>query len=300
MDGRPVDHFGGGSTNSVQWRIIRSEGKTIAFTVLRNGHVLTINSGWEKPETASWRRPALRKVEIGPRATPGIRLIEPGSIAAGAGLKAGDLVLTANGHPIFNLDEILPLVDGNRGKSLSLTVDRAGQQVSTVLPIPPKTVGEESIPTLGIEWGRITYTHPSPWSQIDDAATSIFRMIGALLSPKSDVKITHFSGPVGILHLYYRIFEEGWRLALSWSVLINVDLALLNLLPFPVLDGGHIVLAIVESIRKKPINIGVLETLQTACAILLIGFMVYITFFDVGDFIPEKSHGMSERAGSGK
>jgi regulator of sigma E protease len=115
-------------------------------------------------------------------------------------------------------------------------------------------------------------------------------MVGALLSPKSDVKAAHFSGPVGIMKLYYQVFESdyGWRLALSLSVLINVNLALLNLLPFPVLDGGHITLAIIEGIRRKPINIRVLEVLQTGCAMLLIGFMLYVTFFDVGDFFPSK------------
>jgi len=115
-------------------------------------------------------------------------------------------------------------------------------------------------------------------------------MVDALLSAKSDVKAAHFSGPVGIMRLYYQIFENenGWRIALAFSVLINVNLALLNLLPFPVLDGGHITLAILEKIRRKQINVRVLEFVQTACALLLIGFMLYLTFYDVGDiFIPK-------------
>ena len=66
------------------------------------------------------------------------------------------------------------------------------------------------------------------------------------------------------MRLYYQVFETnyGWQLALSLSVLINVNLAILNLLPFPVLDGGHIVLAIIEGIRRKPINVHVLEAVQ--------------------------------------
>jgi regulator of sigma E protease len=64
-----------------------------------------------------------------------------------------------------------------------------------------------------------------------------------------------------------------------------VNLALLNLLPFPVLDGGHITLAIIEAIRRKPISVRVLEVVQTACALLLIGFMLYLTFYDVGDIV---------------
>jgi regulator of sigma E protease len=55
------------------------------------------------------------------------------------------------------------------------------------------------------------------------------------------------------------------------------------MLPIPVLDGGHIVLAIIESLRRKPVNIRVLEVVQTSCAVLIIGYMLYITFFDVQD-----------------
>jgi regulator of sigma E protease len=69
--------------------------------------------------------------------------------------------------------------------------------------------------------------------------------------------------------------------ALWFSVFLNVNLAVLNLLPFPVLDGGHIVLAIIEAIRRKPINVRLLEIVQSGFAILLIGFMLYVTFFDV-------------------
>ena len=66
-------------------------------------------------------------------------------------------------------------------------------------------------------------------------------------------------------------------------MILNVNLAILNMLPIPVLDGGHIVLAIVESIRRKPVNIRVLEVVQTACAVLIIGYMAYVSFFDIGD-----------------
>ena len=62
-----------------------------------------------------------------------------------------------------------------------------------------------------------------------------------------------------------------------------MNLAILNMLPIPVLDGGHIVLAIIESIRRKPVNIRVLEVVQTACAVLIIGYMAYVSFFDIGD-----------------
>jgi regulator of sigma E protease len=70
---------------------------------------------------------------------------------------------------------------------------------------------------------------------------------------------------------------------LWFTVIINVNLALLNLLPIPVLDGGHITLAIVEAVRRKPISARFLNILQTGCAVLIIGYILYITFYDVQD-----------------
>ena len=289
VDGKPVKHFVTG-TDSVKWRIVRSEGKVIPFTVLRDGQEITLDCGWKKPETSSWRRPALREVQIGPRIVPGIGFVVRGSLADKSGLKAGDLVTEINGAPLFNLDEIGTFIDGNRGKDITLGVERDGKNLTITLPLPPATTDSKPV-NFGIEWGRSVLVHPNPIDQVKDAATSIFRMVGALLSPGSDVKAAHFSGPVGIMRLYYQIFEaeNGWRIALAFSVLINVNLALMNLLPFPVLDGGHITLAIIEAIRRKPISVRVLEGVQTACAVLLIGFMLYLTFYDVGDLVANKA-----------
>jgi regulator of sigma E protease len=97
--------------------------------------------------------------------------------------------------------------------------------------------------------------------------------------------LQHLSGPVGIGRIYYLLFqsERGWQLALWFSVILNVNLAILNMLPIPVLDGGHILLAIIESVRRRPVSMRVLEVVQTSCAVVIIGYMLYITFFDVQD-----------------
>jgi len=118
-----------------------------------------------------------------------------------------------------------------------------------------------------------------------NSVASTLKTIGAVASPKSDVKLQHLSGPVGIGRIYYLLFqsERGWQLALWFSVILNVNLAILNMLPIPVLDGGHIVLAIIESIRRRPVNMRVLEVVQTSCAVVIIGYMLYITFFDLQD-----------------
>jgi hypothetical protein len=63
-----------------------------------------------------------------------------------------------------------------------------------------------------------------------------------------------------------------------------------NMLPFPVLDGGHITLAIIEGVRRRPVNARALEIMQTGCALLLVGFILFVSFYDVGDLWPKSKN----------
>ena len=83
--------------------------------------------------------------------------------------------------------------------------------------------------------------------------------------------------------------ENGWRRILAFMVLFNVNLAVLNMMPFPVLDGGHITLAILEKIFGRPVKARPLEILQTVCALLLISLMLFVTSKDIGDGFGRKS-----------
>lgn len=304
VDGKAVDRFRG-PLHSVTWRIWRSEGETIPFKIQRNGEIFTIESGWEREPSSKWKRKNLRKVLIEQRFPASVGTVEKGSPADLAGLQPGDLITALNGKPVVDLSTFYEQLKTAGEGALTLSVQRPSQHSSskdknpsdsgtaTVLehgelsvqltPASPKK--DTTVPHLGVSWGRMTLVHPDPMSQIADAVATIRNMLDALISPKSDVKAQHFSGPVGILRAYYGLFnsEEGWRLAIAFSVFFNVNLAIFNMLPFPVLDGGHITLALIESIRRKPINSTLLEYLQTACAILVMGFIAYVTFFDLGD-----------------
>ncbi len=287
VDGKPVSRFGG-MVNSVSWRVIRSEGETIPFTIRRNGEDLTINTEYVKESASRFGRAALRQVRIGPKTPAIIEKVRPGTPAEEAGLKAGDTIVEVNGKPVYSHVALGAAITKNPQNPVSLLISRAGQTVAvslTPVMLPDEEGGKRM--QIGIVWdpGKLLLAHPSPSQQIADSVTSMINMIGALVSPKSDVKAQHFSGPVGIMNLYYRMFEaeDGWRLALWFSVLFNVNLAVLNMLPIPVLDGGHIVIAIVEGIRRKPANPKVIEMVTGACAFVIISFMLYVSFFDVQD-----------------
>jgi regulator of sigma E protease len=295
VDGKPVDRFIG-PLHAVTWRVVRSEGETIPFKIERDGRVLTIDSGWEREENPKWKRKGLRKVYIAQRFVPSIGKIDPGSPAAAAGLQEGDLITMFNNQPVVDLSAFFTAIEKTGTDPIALTVERNGRDESIHLtPAPPKA-GSKT-PQIGVAWGRMMLVYPDPLSQVADAVATIRNMLDALLSPKSDVKAQHFSGPVGILRTYYNLFadEQGWRLALAFSVFFNVNLALFNLLPFPVLDCGHITLAIFEAIRRRPIQGALLEYVQTACAIAVMSFIAYVTFFDVSDFFSVKKDTSSKK-----
>jgi regulator of sigma E protease len=285
VDGQPVTRFTG-MNNSVVWNIVRSEGDTIPIKVERNGQILTFPVVPYKAETRGWRRKSVRQVLISPAITPIVAKVRPNTPAAAAGLKSGDIIRGYNDTPIYSPLALADYIETNAGKPMVLNVDRGGQRLN--VPITPVMLPGEKVPRIGIEWdtsGQMSISHPNPVEQVYDSITSTLNTIGAVASPKSDVKLQHLSGPVGIARIYYMLFESdrGWQLALWFSVVLNVNLAILNMLPIPVLDGGHIVLAIIESIRRKPVSMRILEFVQTGCAVVIIGYMLYVSFFDIGD-----------------
>jgi regulator of sigma E protease len=287
VDGKPVRRFLG-MNDSVSWDVVRSEGDTIAVKFQRDGKVQTVWVEPYKAETRGWRRKSVRQLLVYPAETPIIAKVQPNTPAAAAGLRAGDIIRGFDQTPIYNPIALLEYINKHPDSRLVLHVERGGAKLDIPVKPTPLPTGDQMKPRIGIEWdtaGIVSIQHPSPIEQVYNSVASTLKTIGAVASPKSDVKLQHLSGPVGIWNIYVRLFEAegGWKLALWFSVILNVNLAILNMLPIPVLDGGHIVLALIESVRRKPVNMRVLEVVQTSCAVLIIGYMLYITFFDVQD-----------------
>ena len=256
-------------------------GQKLTLSVVRNGRVEQLQFDPGNPKMAS---------------------VFSESPAERAGLKPGDAVVAIDGQKVFSTLSISDYIKAHAGRPVAFTVRRGNEELT--LNVTPEVPANDTAPRIGIAWdddygivldafGKLQLVHPSPMEQIRAGTMSIFNTIGAIASPKSDVKLQHMSGPVMMLRIYYLMFEsrEGWRMALWFSVVLNVNLALINLLPIPVLDGGHIVLALVESVRRRPVNMRVLEIVQTACAVLIIGFMIYIAFFDVQDLFGSRREG---------
>ena len=287
VDAKLVKRFLG-MNDSVTWNVIRSEGNTIPVKVERDGKILDFEVIPYKAETSTWRRQSVRQVMIYPAVTPLILKVEEDTPAAKAGLLAGDVVVRLNGERVYSPAALAGRIEKYPNDELTLGLQRGADLVEAKLrPVLLPTEGQTKS-RIGIQWdpgGRMSIAHPGPIEQVYNSVTSTLQTLGAVVSPKSDIKLQHMSGPIMIVRIYYLLFESdyGWQLALWFSVVLNVNLAILNMLPIPVLDGGHIVLGIIESVRRKPLNTRALELVQGVCTALIIGLILYISFFDIGD-----------------
>jgi regulator of sigma E protease len=294
VDGYPVKHFTPPAQDSVIWRIITSENTNIAVKYLRAGkEAMAYPVPYHRP-TKWYERKALRQILIVPALKATIFEVASNSPAELAGLKAGDEIVAVNGTNVYSPLAIISIEDSwsnSPVQPVTLTVKHGNDQFNRTLlavkPIQPK----DSSPLLGImSWqmdANVLLVHPDPLEQIQSSVGQIFATVGALFAHKGEIGVQQLGGPVMIARVYYNLFqdEDGWRRVLWFSVILNVNLALINMLPMPVLDGGHITLSLIEVIRRRPVKTHILNYVQNSFMMLLILFMVYIMFFDTGDWI---------------
>lgn len=226
----------------------------------------------------------LKWLNLDPREHPVIGSVQPGMPAETAGMKGGDKFVSFNGVPVLSQEHLIDLVGKSEGKPSEVVVSRKGERLT--LTVTPKFDPEAKRGRIGVVFGGGIYElqkpGPHPWDQIYGVVERTFGTLGALFhSKQTGVKASDLSGPLGIFSMLAIQVKTDWRLALSFMVLLNVNLAVLNLLPVPVLDGGHIVMSMIESVRRKPLSARFVEYTTTAFAVALISFMLYVTFFDL-------------------
>ena len=275
VDGDPVDSF-----SEIVEHLALSSGWTgsgerqTIFTIRREGQqvdltVQPVLSGPEKVRMVGFTTVA--KLTLG--------RIAPDSPAFHGGLLENDQITAIDGKPTLTLGHLVEGLRAKTGQPLAITVIRAGK--TQVLSVARPKAGKDAA-DIGITLkSGIIYAHPSPFEQVGECIAKTFKTLGALVNPRSDIGISHLSGPIGIISNFVDVSRAGLPFALWFTILVNVNLAIFNLLPMPVLDGGQMLFATIARLRGKPLPLNFIATAQSVFLVLLFSMVLYVSVFDV-------------------
>ena len=281
----------------------------------------TKNPSWEKAQTTAMQAPPgsslklevsnngiNRRVDVPASSNPYARTFgyapipaAIGEVALGtpadhAGLRSGDIVRAVDGQPIQYWDQFVDLVRNSGGKTLQLDVDRKGQHLTlSVTPKQGVTDGAEKYYQVGIQREfSLSYEHvgaveafKAAGLQTAGLVTQTIDVVGKLLSGRVSVK--QLQSVVGISRTAGEAVAQGTYAVISFMALISVNLGILNLLPIPILDGGHILLLSLEGLRRRDFSLAFKERFIQVGLVFLLVLIAYVMYNDVVRMLPSHS-----------
>ena len=216
---------------------------------------------------------------------PAIGEVVKDSPAEKAGIKTGDILLSLNGVSLYSAKQTTEIISANPKKELQLVVQRDKKEVNiSVTPgedakigvaIGPVFMGESQMRTYGA-FESVYYG----WKDIEKMTALTFSMIGKVFTGDVEFKKA-FGGPIKIAQIAAKSADSGISNFLYFLALLSLSLAILNIMPFPVLDGGHLVMIIVEAVIKREIPIKIKMAIQNTGLVLLLLLMAFIIYNDI-------------------
>jgi regulator of sigma E protease len=283
IDGKPIETY-----SDIQRIVAINAEKNMRFNIIRDGKELTLDV---VPELE--KKTGAGKIGVYYYAEPVIAGVAPGSLAEKAGLRPGDAILKINGeelpytvaiYRIFNDEKTFP-------GALDIEYKRDGQAYTCVIDDLSEATGN-----LGIEWQSVLYHTPrySPAGAVvkgageafDTLMTTVrsfrllFRGIDLTQSVSGPARITWMAGEIAT-DGFSQGFAAGLRSLGNFLSIISIALGVTNLLPLPVLDGGMIVLFLIEILRRKPAHPKAVHAFQTTGVIIIAGLMIFAITGDI-------------------
>jgi regulator of sigma E protease len=288
-----IDGWGIESFEDVARIVTASSGRTLVISVDRQGKPLTIPVTPSMSDHNDDLGVTVKLGDIGIRRyiPAKVGAVVPGSPAEKAGFGPGDIITAIDGKRVASFEDVIAMVGPAAGREIAVTVDRSGSELTIpVVPESRETKGQDGKPVtrglIGVAPGR-----PDPvsvsvfeatrlgvretYSNIVQTITGIGDIIGGRQSPDQ------VGGPILMAEVTARVVEHGWEPLLRWTALISANIGLLNLLPIPVLDGGHLVFYAIEAIRRRPLSQRVQEIgFQIGIALVLM-LVVFVNLNDI-------------------
>jgi regulator of sigma E protease len=278
IGGKPIASF-----MDVRWEEAIHPNKTVSYEVQRKDQKLAfdVTLRTSDKKTGPVGESGIKEPDL----SSAIGSLVPGSPAAGAGLKPGDTIVEINGAAIRNWDNLTNAVTQGKGEPLAIVVTRAGQ--SMTFTATPKLDERDNRYRIGIS--PVMVTEIVNYGPVEasikgvkfcaDSVAKVYVSLWLLISGQISPKL--MSGPLGIGAITSQAAHSGIAALLSFVVLISINLGILNLLPIPALDGGHILFTVVETITRRELKMEYKEWIFRVGFFLVIGLVIAVTIQDV-------------------
>jgi regulator of sigma E protease len=282
------------NTDNPDWdqviqRAYLNQNSSIPFTVERGGQLipLTLNMPSAPKDQEEFDISDVGMIPTFVLGPIGVKEVTAGTPAAKAGLQPGDAIYSVDGHEFHTIQSLLSYMESGQGKPLSLVLLRNGATLPPVVANPAQIDGKGY--KLGFTPVQPPYgpsplpvkaaMHKSEKFCIENS-TLIVEVLGRIFTHK--VALSQLSGPVGIARMAGDAAESrGWYPKLGLASAISLNLGIMNLLPFPILDGGLILLLLIESVIRRDIEVNVKERIYQAAFVVIVAFFAFVIFNDV-------------------
>jgi regulator of sigma E protease len=261
--------------------LVNSIGQNLNIEVLRNGIIKTIKV--PRLRISSTENSGQFLMPAGTR--PAITEVLTKSPAEQAGLKEGDILLSLNKIPLFNAPQATKIITSHIGKDLPLVVLRDKDTLN--LSVTPGSNGMIGVGLSEVFTGQVVHENYGFFESFYYGIDDMIKITGLTYQMAGNVirgRIAFgkaFAGPVKIAKFAAQSADYGMTYFLRFLALLSLSLAIINILPFPVLDGGHLLIIIIEAIARREIPIKVKVAIQNAGFVILLLLMAFIIYNDI-------------------
>ncbi len=267
-------------------------GDTLSMVVARGGSQENLNI--QVPQQAQ----ASLDAEVGYPALPPVAdEISIGSPAEKAGMQQGDEIVSINGKPVVTWPQMVDAVRNSGGQTIHFVVSQDGKEIPLdVTPMHTMAPDGQMVWLIGVsEKTAEIYERQGFVASTKDAAlatVSGMRQIGGVLAGlfSGKISVRDLAGPVGIVQLSGQAAKRGPLTLFEWLAFLSLDLGLLNLLPIPILDGGHVLMLAIEGVLRRDLSVTVKERFVQVGMVFLLGIFAFVMYSDILRAIQTRGH----------
>ena len=217
-----------------------------------------------------------------PQNTPVLGQIVEGYPAAQSGLKEGDRILSINGHPVRQWTDIRTRLADSGTKPVPFEIQRNKEKLT--LSVTPVLNPETGKPFIGVV-SSLKKVQLTPWQAAVSSVTAtkniIKNMYASLYHMITGKTKAELSGPVGVAKMAGQVAHKGFDMLLQFTAMLSLNLAIINLLPLPALDGGHFLILLIEAITGHKLGKTAMQNIQKVGVAMILAITIFATFKDL-------------------